>query len=143
MFKFSVFAKIRPEEGQRNTEAMDTEKDFDPEEGDDAIIELTEVVKTRPEVNEFDGLDQDMEDLGTLVSEITGHRLLPDMGINESDLPGWQGSPATLEAAVEKAVEKLFKEKIEARIMALFEEAVKREIEKITEMIRNQTRTSG
>jgi hypothetical protein len=122
---------------------MDTEKKTGDGEEDDSIIELTDVVKTRPEVNEFDGLDQDMEDLGALVSEITGHRLLPDMGINESDLTGWHPSPAKLDAAVEKAVEKLFKDKIEARIMTLFEEAVRREIEKISELIRDQARKSG
>ena len=122
---------------------MDTENKTGDGEEDDSIIELTDVVKTRPEVNEFDGLDQDMEDLGTLVSEITGHRLLSDRGIKGSDLPDWHPSPAKLDAAVEKAVEKLFKDKIEARIMALFEDAVRREIEKISELIRDQARKSG
>jgi hypothetical protein len=120
---------------------MDTDNKTGNDEEDDPIIELTDVIEIRPEVNEFDDLGQDMADLGTLVSEITSQGLLPDMDIKEPK--GTEGStlsPAVLGAAVEKAVEKLFRDKIEARIMALFEATVKKEIEKISELIRDQAR---
>ncbi|MBA3028721.1 MAG: hypothetical protein FP816_07915 [Desulfobacteraceae bacterium] len=123
---------------------MNAENEFGNEEDDDLIIDLTDVVEVRTEVNEFDDLGKDMEDLGTLVSEITGHKVLSDMSPEERDLAEWSSlSPGRLEAAVEKAVDKLFQNKIEARIMALFEIAVKKEIGKISELIRDQTRKPG
>ncbi|MBU4318020.1 MAG: hypothetical protein KKF30_12215 [Proteobacteria bacterium] len=123
---------------------MNAENEFGNDEDDDLIIELTDVVEVRTEVNEFDDLGKDMEDLGTLVSEITGHKVLSDMSPEGPDLAEWSSlSPGRLDAAVEKAVDKLFQDKIEARIMALFEAAVKKEIDKISELIRDQTRKPG
>ena len=118
-----------------------------PEEPDDFSVDADEIGdetgdETGDEIgDETDELSEDMNDLGALVSEISGNTIFPDMS-GESDLPlsgNFQITLAQLDAAVEKAVEKLFAEKIEARIMALFEKTVVSEIEKISELIKKQS----
>ena len=86
-------------------------------------------------------LDSGVSDLGVLVSEITGSPLDPDPGEITAPLPGFDNlTTAQLDMAVERAVEKIFKEKIETKIMALFEAVVKREIDKITAFIEKQAK---
>ena len=92
----------------------------------------------QPMVDEIPDPDTDVSDLGALVSEITG---APSGTGEETPLPGLDDiTSAQLDQAVEKAVEKLFKEKIEAKIMALFETVVKREIDKIAELIKEEAK---
>ena len=112
---------------------------FNSDEAPEEALEAEPPAAEKPEpppVDETNAVSDEAEDLGTLVSEITG--TAPD---TEPPLQGIEDvTTAQLDAAVEKAVEKIFTEKIEARIMALFESVVKREIDKITELIEKKAK---
>ena len=86
--------------------------------------------------------DEDVSDLGMLVSEITGGSRPSAPEAASAPVPGMEHLSADrLDKAVEKAVEKLFSEKIEARIMALFETVVQKEIEKIATLIEEKAKS--
>lgn len=147
-----IISQIIAGHSKRSDVMNDNRDSNEPEdlfEDDEEIIDLTNIVKADSESEveqekdspgDLTEFDEDVIDLGELVAEVVeDDQLTP---YDDEDTVESITVPLTqIETAIEKAVEKIFTEKIEAMVMDIFEKTVKNEIEKIGSLIREITDT--